>query len=303
MDISELKVFVTAAEELNFSRAANRLNISQSAVSQNIQAIERDYGVELFLRRGRSVELSEMGLAILPTVREVLNTMRLLEDTLVNAKGEVAGDLAIGCSTTSGKYLLPKILGAFCQLYPHVRTRISISSRINVIERLLEQNLSMGMVSRKVEHRDLEYMALFDDRVALIVPSDHPWARKGQVEPAELLTQPIISREESSSTYQIFMEALKPHGITPERLNVIMELASAEAIAMAVEQGIGVAFVSEQVAARGMELGKLARVEVAGVNIIQNVYLCRLGSALNTRAESHLWDFVRDNYSQTMLEK
>ena len=92
MNVPELRVFVTAAEELNFSRAAARLHLSQSAVSQNIQSIEKNYSVELFIRHGRSVQLSEVGQAILPMAREVLNTMRLLEDSLVNVKGEVAGE-------------------------------------------------------------------------------------------------------------------------------------------------------------------------------------------------------------------
>ena len=129
MNIHELRVFVTAAEELNFSRAATRLRLSQSAVSQNIQSIEKNYGVELFVRHGRSVKLSEVGHVILPMAREVLNSMRLLEDSLINVKGDVAGELTIGCSTTSGKYILPNLLAAFRREYSLVRSRVTISSR------------------------------------------------------------------------------------------------------------------------------------------------------------------------------
>lgn len=295
MDVSELKVFIAAAEELNFSRAAHRLHISQSAVSQNIQAMERAYGVELFLRHGRSVQLSEVGQSLLPKARDVLTAMRLLEDLLANIQGEVGGELTIGCSTTSGKYLLPSLLAAFRQQYPLVRTRISVSSRVSVIERLLEQNLALGVVSRKVEHRDLEYMPLFEDQIILIVPSTHPWGKTGHAIPADLVDQPFIRREDSSSTYQASMEAIQPHGITPDMLNNIMELANAEAIEMAVEQGIGIAFVSELVAARGLALGKLKRVEVAGVSITQNVYLCRQVAAAFTCAEARFWEFIQQN--------
>jgi len=103
INLSELRVFVTAAEELNFSRAAQRLHLSQSAVSQNIQSIERAYGVELFVRHGRSVQLSETGQTILSIAREMLNSARVLEDALVNAKGAVSGEITIGCATTSGR--------------------------------------------------------------------------------------------------------------------------------------------------------------------------------------------------------
>ena len=138
INIPELKVFVTAAEELNFSRAAQRLHLSQSAVSQNIQSIERTYKVELFVRHGRSVQLSEAGLAILPMAREVLNSARLLEDALVNVNGEVAGDLTIGCAATSGRYFIPNLLASFQRDYPAVRTRVSLMRRQNVINGLLD---------------------------------------------------------------------------------------------------------------------------------------------------------------------
>ncbi len=95
VELSTLRVFLAAAEEKNFSQAAKRLHMSQSAVSQNVQAIEREYGVELFLRRGRSVELSEAGQSILPQVREVLRAARLLEDSLQEVNNQIGGELLI----------------------------------------------------------------------------------------------------------------------------------------------------------------------------------------------------------------
>src|SRR5512140_2457812 len=129
INISELKVFVTAAEVLNFSRAAQQLHLSQSAVSQNIQAIEQAYGVELFVRHGRSVQLSEAGLSFLPMARNVLHSASLLEDALVNVKGEVTGELTIGCANTSGRYFIPNLLARFRQEYPNIRTRMVLMRR------------------------------------------------------------------------------------------------------------------------------------------------------------------------------
>ena len=100
-DLAALRIFVTAAEEKNFSQAARRLHMSQSAVSQNIQLLERTYNVELFLRRGRSVALSEACEKILPMVRDVLRSARLLDDSLQGINNQVGGDLLIGCSTSA----------------------------------------------------------------------------------------------------------------------------------------------------------------------------------------------------------
>lgn len=302
INIPELRVFVTAAEELNFSRAAARLHLSQSAVSQNIQSIEKSYGVELFVRHGRSVQLSEVGQVILPMAREVLNTVRLLEDSLINVKGEVAGELTIGCSTTSGKYILPNLLAAFRREYSLVRSRVTISSRSGVVERLLDQTLALGVMSRQVEHRDLEYMPLLEDKVILIVPIDHPWAQYGRAMPADLLDQPFIRREESSGTAEVVSNALKQQGVMPDTLNVVMELGNAEAIEMAVEEGIGIAFVSELVAARGLALGRIKQVEINGLDIVQRIYLYRHVGSVFTRAEARFWEFVQENRAQILSD-
>jgi DNA-binding transcriptional LysR family regulator len=302
MNIHELRVFVTAAEELNFSRAATRLRLSQSAVSQNIQSIEKSYGVELFVRHGRSVQLSEVGHVILPMAREVLNSMRLLEDSLINVKGDVAGELTIGCSTTSGKYILPNLLAAFRREYSLVRSRVTISSRSAVVERLLDQTLALGVMSRQVEHRDLEYMPLLEDRAILIVPVNHPWADYGQAMPADLLDQPFILREETSGTAEVVANALKQQGIMPDTLNAVMELGNAEAITMAVEEGIGIAFVSELVAARGLALGRIKQVNIQGLDIMQRIYLYRHAGSVFTRAEARFWDFVQENRTQILQD-
>jgi len=297
-----LRVFVAAAEELNFSRAALRLRLSQSAVSQNIQSLELAYGVELFIRHGRSVQLSESGKAILPIAREVLASVRLLEDSLVNIKGEVAGELVIGCSTTTGKYLIPNLLSAYRKEYPRVHTRVSVMSRATVLEHLLDQTLGLGVVSKRVEHRDIECSLLFEDKVILIVPADHPWAKYGRAMPADLLEQPFIRREDGSATTEILLEGLKHHNITPEMLNVVMELGNAEASALAVERGMGITFVSELVAERGLALGRICKVDIDGLENTQRIYLCRHTGATFTRAESKFWDFVQQHREKLNLD-
>jgi len=302
INIPELKVFVTAAEEMNFSRAAQRLHLSQSAVSQNIQAIERTYRVELFVRHGRSVQLSEAGKAILPMAREVLNSARLLEDAMANVNGEVAGELSIGCATTSGRYFIPNLLASFQRDYPHVRTRVSLMRRQDVLDGLLDQTLNIGIIGRLVEHRDLQIQPLLDDRVILIVPAHHPWANLKQVKPADVLEQPFISREINSGTFEVLFDNLRRHGIDPDNLNVVMQLGDAEAVEMAVEKGIGITFISEMMAARSLALGRVKKVAVEGFNVTQPVYMARHVSRMFTHAEAKLWEFVKLHHEELTAE-
>ncbi|MCB9111953.1 MAG: LysR family transcriptional regulator [Anaerolineales bacterium] len=302
IDLSTLRVFLVAAEEGNFSNAAKRLHLSQSAVSQNIQAIEKAYDVELFIRKGRSVQLSENGEALLPVTREVIRAARLLEDNLKNINDRVCGELLIACSTSAGKYLMPALLSMFQVEYPAVHPRVRVVPRNSIYEQLLSLKIPMGVTSKLFEHRDIECQPLFDDRIYVIVPFDHPWAEYGVATPDDLLDQKVIMREEISGTCETAMQALKKYSITPDMLNVTMELGNPEAIEMAVERGVGIAFVSEMVAARGLALGRVKKVKLQGVDLRRTVYIARHVSNPFTRAQTLFWEFAKDQREQLNSE-
>lgn len=298
VELSSLRVFLVAAEERNFSRAAERLHMTQSAVSQNIQSLEKAYKIELFNRLGRTVELSEAGQTILPMVREVLLAARLLEDGLQEVNHQIGGELLIGCSTSAGKYLLPTLLAEFRHEYPAVHPRVKIISRDGVMERLINRTIPIGIASRQIEHREIESVPLFDDRIILIVHPSHPWAEFGRAFPSDLLDQPFISREDTSGTCETVMEGLKPQNITIDHFNVVMELGNTEAIEMAVERGVGIAFVSEMVAARGLALGRIKKVEVEGLDLRRRIFMARHIGSPFTRAQSLFWDFAKSQYEK-----
>jgi len=302
IELSTMRVFLVAAEEKNFSQAARRLNMSQSAVSQNIRMMEQVYNVELFQRHGRSVTLSETGEALLPMVREVLRAARLMEDSIQDIKKEIGGELLIGCSTSAGKYLMPALLSMFQLDYPAVHPRVKVMGRDGVYDRLLNQVIPFGVSSKHFDHRDLECMPLFEDRIYLIVSVNHPWAEYGQAMPDDLLDQKIILREEMSGTCETVMQELKSHGITPDMLNVIMELGSPEAIEMAVERGVGIAFVSEMIAARGLALGRIKKVTLQGMDLRRTVHMARHVNYPFTRAQNLFWDFAKSQQAQLNTE-
>ncbi len=293
IELSSLRVFLAAAEENNFSQAARRLHMSQSAVSQHIHTIEQAYNVELFLRRGRSIALSEAGQALLPMAREVLRSARLLDDSLHNISNQIGGELLIACSTSAGRYLMPALLSLFQEKYPDVHPRVKIMTRESVYERLLSQKTPMGVSSKLLEHRDIECRPLFEDRIFLIVPAHHPWAAYGKATPDDLLDQRIVMREEVSGTCETVMQEIKKYGLTADMLNVVMELGSSDAIEMAVECGVGIAFVSEMIAARGIAFGRVKKVEIEGLDLKRTVYIARNVHYPFTRAQSLFWEFAQ----------
>jgi DNA-binding transcriptional LysR family regulator len=294
LNLSEIQVFAVAAETGNFSEAARRLHLSQPAVSQQIRSLENYLGVELFLRSGRGVALTDAGEVLLLLARELLDLSRRIEETMQSLEGQVAGHLVIGCTTTAGKYMLPLLAAAFSKRYPNVQVTIEMCNCASIVDPLLAQEVHLGISSTKIVHRDMECQPFFNDRVILVVPADHPFASRSSVSPIELLDQPFILREEGSSTCQIVQDGLAGQGLGLDQLQVVMVVGNAEAIEIAVEHELGMAFISRLAARHGLELGRLVEVPVEGLRLERPLYVVRNSRCAKTPAQIRFWDFVKE---------
>ena len=302
LDVYELKVFLVAAETENFSEAARQLNLTQPAVSMQIRSLEKKLGVDLFFRAGRSLALTEQGKVLMALARDMVNHAIQIEEEIESLKGEVVGHLKIGCSTATGKYFLPHLAARFRRCYPAVQMTIYNHSRDVVINELCEGGVKLIVVSAPPACRDVEYRHFFTDHVVLIVPIDHPWAEQDIISVEELREADFILRDQQSGTREEVEQVLKGVGLSVTDLNVVMEIGNSEAISMAVEEGIGAAFVSRTVAKRGIELGKIKEVSVAGLSLKREVFIAHSLRYPATRAQSEFWDFVQKPENETLLE-
>jgi len=293
LHLNELEVFIAAAEHGSFSEAARFLHLSQPAVSQSIQNLERRFRVQLFSRQGRTARLSDSGKALLPLARELVAAARRVEETMNTLNGTIAGHIRLGCSTTSGKYFMPSRIAQFRAQYPAVRVDVQVCSRDVVVQQLLEEDVDFVISSRQLDHRDLEFVPFYMDEATLLVPSAHAWSRSRHIYPDDLLDQPIIMREEGSGTYAALYRALRAHDIAPEMLNVTMTLGSAEAVALAVEEGLGIGFVSKLVAARSAALGRAVEVAVEGFDLRHALYFVRNRRTPMTHSQRAFWEFMQ----------
>ncbi len=300
-NLNDLAVFLVACETKNFSQAGQQLHLSQPGSSQTIDNLEKHLGTKLFLRQGRTVYLTEMGQALRPMAQELASAAHRMEETVSSLQGEVVGEFEIGCSTASGKYLLPSLIARYRRKYPLVRINVLVTSRDSVIKKLVSGEVAIGVSSGRIDHRDLEYKDFFSDEVILIAPADHRWADYRRVFPDDLLDEPMILREESAGTIEVLKKGLLEHDIPFDMLNVAMGLGNAEAIEMTVEGGIGVAFISRLAAARGLELGRIVEVEVEGMQLYRKIFLARNQRFPTTRAQSEFWDFVHQPHEMASL--
>ena len=292
VNVQELIVFLAVVETGSFNRAGRRLHLSQPAVSQTIRNLEKNLKTELFVRSGRRVTLAEAGQALIPMAQELVTASKRLKETMSSLSGEVIGEFNIGCSTSAGKYILPRLIARFRSQFPHVRINVLVGDRRRVGSWLQEGRVGVGVSSKELEMRDLQNRVFFIDQVGLIVPAYHRWAEIKQITPDNLLDEPMILREEGSGTYEALVDALRQHEISPDMLNVSMTIGNAEAIEMAVAEGLGAAFISRLSAQRGLELGRVALVEVEGMQVQRNIYCVRNHNLPATRALKEFWDFV-----------
>jgi len=289
LNLHEIAVFIAAAQSASFSQAARRLHISQPAVSQAIHSLERQFGASLFDRHNRAGWLTPAGEALLPAARELDSASQVVIETMNHVDGLVAGELAVGCATTAGKYVLPGLLAAFQTQYPQVHVRLEVRNNEDVLAGLLGGELALGLMSQVSPLPALEYQPFFEDRIILIVPAGHAWASFGRALPADLIDQPLIMQEPDSGTRAAVLEALAHHAISGEMLHVVMQVSNAEAIETAVEEASGAAFISELAAEHGLALGRIKRVEVEGMPVLRQLYLVRDTDWPLTRAQTLFW--------------
>ena len=301
LDAHQLNVFLTAANTLNFTAAARQLHMSQPSVSQHIRELENYFDTPLFIRSGRRISLTDAGEALIPMAQELIGASINIEETMRSLKDEVYGHLVVGCSTTSGKYILPFLLADFLKRHPQVQATCQVTSRPQSMQMLCDGDVHLALASASDFCADAEFRHLVSDPVVLIVPPTHPWATRAVIEPHDLLEANFIMREEGSGTRHIVAEGLQRHGLALSQLSGMLTLGNSEAIALAVQEGIGVAFVTQSVVDY-LVANRVVTVPVNGLEIAQDIFIGRSRRHPASVAQTAFWNFVNNGRNPVLLE-
>ena len=293
LNAHQLNVFLTAAETLNFTQAAVRLQMTQPSVSQHVQSLEQHFGMDLFIRSGRSLELTEAGVALLPLARDLVYLSTHIEETMDCIKGAVYGHLYVGCSTTIGRYVLPLLLANFHRRFPYVRATCHVTSPSRALQLLREGSVHLAFTSSPEQYREIEFREFARDEILLIAPLTHPWSECEEINPQDLFDTEIILPDEYSEAHLVTQESLADIGISIYQLKSLMILGSPEAIALSVQEGLGVGFVSK-VVVKKLVAEKVKLINVKGLKIFQAVFVGRNVSRPPTAAQEAFWDFMQD---------
>lgn len=275
LNLHHVRVFSAVAEHGSFSRAAAALRLSQPAVSKSVQELERQLGLALFDRSGRSPRLTEAGVTLSARARELFGVELVAEEELAALRGVSRGVLRIGASTTVATYFLPQLLARFGQEHSGVVLRLLSANTRAVARRLLEGRLDVALVEGPVSEARISVIPWREDELVLIAPATHRLVHRTRVHPDDLAGEPFIMREAGSGTRVVAEAALAAHGVRP---SVTLRFASTEAIKQAVAAGLGLAVVSRVAAADQLALGYIAVVPLVGVSFRRSLTELRLAN-------------------------
>ncbi|MEF3697537.1 selenium metabolism-associated LysR family transcriptional regulator [Desulfolutivibrio sp.] len=276
MDIRRLQAFCKVYELKSFSRAGEELLLSQPTVSAHVMALESELGTRLFDRLGRTV---------LPTPAARILYQHSLDafDRLENARTEilaltqrVSGELSIGGSTIPAHYILPEMVAAFRAKYPEVTIDLVIGDTQEIIERVVEGQLSLGLVGASSDHPDLACEQLMDDELICIAPPDPAASlvetEGGVFDPDSLRKLPWVIREQGSGTRLAFENALRERGMDIRELRVGIFVHSTLAVLQCVKAGLGVSVTSRLAVAGALERGEIRQLVLPGLSIKRGYY-------------------------------
>jgi DNA-binding transcriptional LysR family regulator len=293
LNIHQLNVFITAAETLNFTVTAKRLHLTQSSVSQIIKTLESQLEVELFKRKARTIKLTDAGNLLRPMAREIVEGSIRAAERMELMKKEVHGHIIVGCNTAPGKYVLPVLLSKFNEVYPLVRFTCKVLPQDQTLTQLAGGDIHFAFTNiGDMNQGTTEIQLYLQEPLVLIVPNGHAWTELGQVEPEQLYEERFIMREQNSGTYRCVKSGLAELGIDIGKLNVFMEMGTSEAIALAVQQGLGVGFISNMIV-RKICRDNVSIVKINGLEVLQNIYFGRQTVQPASSAEVAFWNFIR----------
>ncbi|HUS24681.1 MAG TPA: LysR family transcriptional regulator [Candidatus Binatia bacterium] len=217
MDSTDFTAFLAVADTRSFSRAAERLHLSQPAISKRIASLESRAGRRLFDRVGRRVVLTEAGETLVPYARRVLEHLEDGRRALSQLAGRVAGRLSIGTSHHIGLHRLPSALRRFVARHPGVDLDVQFMDSEVACEAVLQGRLELGIVTlptRPLAH--LHTRRIWPDPLAVMVARKHPLARARRVTLPELARHPAVLPDQRTYTHRIVTAELRKHGVTPD---------------------------------------------------------------------------------------
>ena len=269
MDLSQLEVFLAVAREGRFSRAAEKLYRTQSAVSQTIRKLEEELGEPLFDRSSREGVLTDAGQVLREYAEKLLNLRADAQEALVELRELHKGKLTIAANELTVLYLLP-ILAEFRRLHPMIKLTVRRSLGSQIPSDVLRHDVELGLLTYDPQEPLLHSIIVYLDELAFVVPPTHPLASAGQVSIRQLGAESFVAHIVSSPYREKVIQAFRRHK-TPLHMDV--ELPTLQAIKRFLVMGNGVALLPEISVEGELARGELVRIQVRELQLHRKLRL------------------------------
>jgi LysR family transcriptional regulator, low CO2-responsive transcriptional regulator len=265
--LHQLKVFEAAARHASFTRAAEELFLTQPTVSMQIKQLTKSVGLPLFEQVGKRLYLTEAGRELFLTCRQIFETIAQFEMKVADLKGLKQGQLRLAVITTA-KYLVPRLLGPFCQMYPGIDISLQVTNHERILERLTHNLDDLYIMSQVPDHLDVTHSQFLENPLVVLAPLNHPLAGEKNIPVERLAGEPFIMREPGSGTRRAIEKILHDNQI---EVKVKLELGSNEAIKQAIAGGLGISVLSRHTLMP--DVGDITILDVEGFPIKRHWYM------------------------------
>lgn len=289
--LHQLKVFEATARHGSFTRAAEEMFLTQPTVSMQVKQLTKAIGLPLFEQVGKRLYLTDAGRELFATCKDIFQNLEQLEMTIADLKGMKQGRLRLAVITTT-KYFMPRLLGPFCQQYPGIDVSLTVTNHERVIERLVNNQDDLYVMSQLPEHVDIKVHAFLDNPLVVVAPHNHPLTKERNI-PLKRLAEGemFIMREPGSGTRGAFQNLLDAQDLN---VKVRLELGSNEAIKQAIVGGLGLSVLSLHTLMPEGTTNELTVLDVEGFPIERQWYVVYLaGKQLSVVASTFL-DYLKD---------
>ncbi len=270
MNLNQLKIFYLAAKNGNLSLAAQELYITQPAVTKGIQRLQEFYEMKFVDHVGKKLILTDAGEALFAIAGKIFALESQAEASIRDFRQRKRGNIRILSSESFGDYYLPQIIIQFSKAYPLARITMDILPTDQVASQTADLKNDLGFISYPVDHNKLKVKEVFEDRLVIIAPLDHPLTRRKKLEPVDLEGQLLVMHENGSAPRCAIDAYIRKHQLS---VKIPLEMSSNRAIKRAVEEGIGIALISSKVAQEQVKAGRIRAIPLSDPSMKRKFYL------------------------------
>jgi DNA-binding transcriptional LysR family regulator len=290
MDINQLEVLVTVAEEKSFSRAAETLNRTQPAVSQAISRLEHDLGEKLFDRSSKDGTLTHAGEVLVEYAKQMLNLRKSAQAAVKELSGLHRGKVTISANEHTVFYLLP-IIEEFAKRHPQIKVVVKRGVASRIPKEITSREVELGVLSFKPNDRTVRSVPVMTDQLLLITAPGHRFASQAKVSIKDLGEEVFIAHNAKSPYRENVIETFSNN---QTKLNISVELPSLEAIKRLVQRGGGVALVPKLTAVSEIAAGNLLGFPVSEMKFERQLHIVYRRNSILSHAASAFLDLATE---------